>query len=166
MSRLEKLSWSCLEERWLSSRVCCIPLALAAALLTKTFPWPSYLRSRTNLMRILQISDGNERRANPMGCSRRLCTVDALWHRHCASQVSNDWNMNLRLMADIKGSLTDTTYPTVIFSSSNGSVLCSRDAPIPVTTHFAAQIVVFDVKIPVTVGFPVSVLMALFSLSR
>ncbi|GJJ74621.1 elongation factor 1 alpha-like protein [Entomortierella parvispora] len=38
---------------------------------------------------------------------------------------------------------------------STGSVLCSRDAPIPVTTHFAAQIVVFDVKIPITVGFPV-----------
>ncbi|KAF9121855.1 HBS1-like protein [Mortierella sp. 14UC] len=38
---------------------------------------------------------------------------------------------------------------------STGSVLCARDAPIPVTTHFAAQIVVFDVKIPITVGFPI-----------
>lgn len=36
-------------------------------------------------------------------------------------------------------------------------MLCARDSPIPVTTHFAAQIVVFDVKIPITVGFPVSV---------
>lgn len=43
-----------------------------------------------------------------------------------------------------------------ILQVSNGSVLCARDAPIPVTTHFAAQIVVFDVKIPITVGFPVS----------
>ncbi|KAF9920366.1 HBS1-like protein [Linnemannia zychae] len=38
---------------------------------------------------------------------------------------------------------------------STGAVLCARDAPIPVTTHFAAQIVVFDVKIPITVGFPI-----------
>ncbi|KAG0012360.1 HBS1-like protein, partial [Entomortierella chlamydospora] len=38
--------------------------------------------------------------------------------------------------------------------TSNGSVLCARESPIPVTTHFAAQIVVFDVKIPITVGFP------------
>ena len=43
-----------------------------------------------------------------------------------------------------------------ILQVSTGSVLCARDAPIPVTTHFAAQIVVFDVKIPITVGFPVS----------
>ncbi|ORZ28982.1 P-loop containing nucleoside triphosphate hydrolase protein [Lobosporangium transversale] len=44
-----------------------------------------------------------------------------------------------------------------ILKVSNGSVLCTREAPIPVTTHFAAQIVVFDVKIPITVGFPVIV---------
>ncbi|KAF9927049.1 HBS1-like protein [Mortierella alpina] len=44
-----------------------------------------------------------------------------------------------------------------ILQVSNGSVLCSRDEPIPVTTHFAAQIVVFDVKIPITVGFPIIV---------
>ncbi|KAG0330240.1 HBS1-like protein [Dissophora globulifera] len=42
-----------------------------------------------------------------------------------------------------------------ILQVSNGSVLCARDAPIPVTTHFAAQIVVFDVKIPITVGYPI-----------
>ncbi|KAF9423335.1 HBS1-like protein [Podila epigama] len=42
-----------------------------------------------------------------------------------------------------------------ILQVSNGSVLCAREAPIPVTTHFAAQIVVFDVKIPITVGFPI-----------
>ncbi|KAI8348136.1 P-loop containing nucleoside triphosphate hydrolase protein [Mortierella sp. GBAus27b] len=44
-----------------------------------------------------------------------------------------------------------------ILQVSNGSVLCARESPIPVTTHFAAQIVVFDVKIPVTTGFPVIV---------
>ncbi|KAF9170598.1 HBS1-like protein [Mortierella sp. AD011] len=42
-----------------------------------------------------------------------------------------------------------------ILQVSNGSVLCARESPIPVTTHFAAQIVVFDVKIPITVGFPI-----------
>ncbi|KAF9899999.1 HBS1-like protein [Linnemannia zychae] len=42
-----------------------------------------------------------------------------------------------------------------ILQVSTGSVLCARDAPIPVTTNFAAQIVVFDVKIPITVGFPI-----------
>ncbi|KAF9114640.1 HBS1-like protein [Mortierella sp. AM989] len=42
-----------------------------------------------------------------------------------------------------------------ILQVSNGSVLCARETPIPVTTHFAAQIVVFDVKIPITVGFPI-----------
>ncbi|KAG0096859.1 HBS1-like protein [Podila epicladia] len=42
-----------------------------------------------------------------------------------------------------------------ILQVNTGSVLCARDAPIPVTTHFAAQIVVFDVKIPITVGFPI-----------
>ncbi|KAF9189708.1 HBS1-like protein [Haplosporangium sp. Z 767] len=44
-----------------------------------------------------------------------------------------------------------------VLQVSNGSVLCSRETPIPVTTHFAAQIVVFDVKIPITVGFPIIV---------
>ncbi|KAG0200265.1 HBS1-like protein [Mortierella sp. GBA30] len=42
-----------------------------------------------------------------------------------------------------------------ILQVSNGSVLCARDEPVPVTTNFAAQIVVFDVKIPITVGFPI-----------
>ncbi|KAF9347262.1 hypothetical protein BGX26_001248 [Mortierella sp. AD094] len=42
-----------------------------------------------------------------------------------------------------------------VVKSNNGSVLCARESPIPVTTHFAAQIVVFDVKIPITVGFPI-----------
>ncbi|KAF9436139.1 HBS1-like protein [Entomortierella beljakovae] len=42
-----------------------------------------------------------------------------------------------------------------ILQVSIGSVLCTVDAPIPVTTHFAAQIVVFDIRIPITVGFPI-----------
>ncbi|KAI1314573.1 HBS1-like protein [Mortierella claussenii] len=42
-----------------------------------------------------------------------------------------------------------------ILQVNNGSVLCGREHPIPVTTHFAAQIVVFDVKVPITTGFPI-----------
>ncbi|KAF9970706.1 hypothetical protein BGZ73_006548 [Actinomortierella ambigua] len=42
-----------------------------------------------------------------------------------------------------------------ILMVSTQSVLCARDHPIPITSHFAAQIVVFDVKVPITVGFPV-----------
>ncbi|KAI9144006.1 P-loop containing nucleoside triphosphate hydrolase protein [Paraphysoderma sedebokerense] len=36
-----------------------------------------------------------------------------------------------------------------------GHVLCPPSAPIPITNHIGARIVVFDVKIPVTLGFPV-----------
>ncbi|KAF9160072.1 hypothetical protein DFQ26_005907 [Actinomortierella ambigua] len=44
-----------------------------------------------------------------------------------------------------------------ILQVSTQSVLCARDHPIPITSQFAAQIVVFDVKVPITVGFPVIV---------
>ncbi|CAG8519580.1 14783_t:CDS:10 [Dentiscutata erythropus] len=36
-----------------------------------------------------------------------------------------------------------------------GSILCPPSQPVPVTSHFLARIVVFDVKIPITRGFPV-----------
>ncbi|CAG8609156.1 17331_t:CDS:10, partial [Cetraspora pellucida] len=36
-----------------------------------------------------------------------------------------------------------------------GSVLCPPSQPVPITSHFLARIVVFDVKIPITRGFPV-----------
>lgn len=38
---------------------------------------------------------------------------------------------------------------------SSGCVLCSPQHPVPVTTSFTAQIVVFDLKIPITSGYPV-----------
>ncbi|RIB04352.1 P-loop containing nucleoside triphosphate hydrolase protein [Gigaspora rosea] len=36
-----------------------------------------------------------------------------------------------------------------------GSILCPPSQPVPITSHFLARIVVFDVKIPITRGFPV-----------
>ncbi|CAG8762180.1 16329_t:CDS:2, partial [Acaulospora morrowiae] len=36
-----------------------------------------------------------------------------------------------------------------------GSVLCPPSNPVPITSHLRAQIVVFNVKIPITKGFPV-----------
>ncbi|ORZ01606.1 P-loop containing nucleoside triphosphate hydrolase protein [Syncephalastrum racemosum] len=42
-----------------------------------------------------------------------------------------------------------------VLNLSTGCVLCSPSKPVPVTTSFTAQIVVFDVKIPITCGFPV-----------
>uniref|UniRef100_U9V464 Elongation factor 1 alpha-like protein n=1 Tax=Rhizophagus irregularis (strain DAOM 181602 / DAOM 197198 / MUCL 43194) TaxID=747089 RepID=U9V464_RHIID len=36
-----------------------------------------------------------------------------------------------------------------------GSILCSVSHPVPVTSYILAQIVVFDIKVPITKGFPV-----------
>ncbi|RHZ72463.1 hypothetical protein Glove_242g84 [Diversispora epigaea] len=36
-----------------------------------------------------------------------------------------------------------------------GSILCLPSDPVPVTSHFQAQILTFDIKIPITRGFPV-----------
>lgn len=36
-----------------------------------------------------------------------------------------------------------------------GTILCPPSQPVPITSHFLARIVVFDVKIPITRGFPV-----------
>ncbi|RKP38665.1 P-loop containing nucleoside triphosphate hydrolase protein [Dimargaris cristalligena] len=38
---------------------------------------------------------------------------------------------------------------------SVGSVLCPRDHPIPTTSRFEAQIVVFETKVPITQGYPI-----------
>ena len=40
---------------------------------------------------------------------------------------------------------------------STGSVLCNPDNPVKVSTSLQAQVIVFDIEIPITVGFPVSV---------
>ncbi|KAG9302906.1 hypothetical protein G9A89_022322 [Geosiphon pyriformis] len=42
-----------------------------------------------------------------------------------------------------------------IMQLSTGAILCSPFHPVPVTSHFLAQIVVFDVKVPITRGLPV-----------
>ncbi|KAI7870745.1 P-loop containing nucleoside triphosphate hydrolase protein [Spinellus fusiger] len=42
-----------------------------------------------------------------------------------------------------------------ILSLSTGCVLCSTSHPVSMTTTFVAQIVVFDIKVPITCGFPV-----------
>ncbi|KAJ8653690.1 translation elongation factor Tu [Lichtheimia ornata] len=42
-----------------------------------------------------------------------------------------------------------------IMNLSNGCVICNPQFPVPVTSTFTAQIVVFDIKIPITAGFPV-----------
>ena len=45
---------------------------------------------------------------------------------------------------------------TLLLSDSTGSVLCSVENPVPVTTRVEARIIVFNIDIPITVGFPVS----------
>ncbi|CAO3640610.1 unnamed protein product [Cunninghamella blakesleeana] len=42
-----------------------------------------------------------------------------------------------------------------ILNLSTGCVLCNPLEPVPVTTTFTAQIVVFDIKVPITSGFPI-----------
>lgn len=44
----------------------------------------------------------------------------------------------------------------LLLSDSTGSVLCSVENPVPVTTRVEARIIVFNIDIPITVGFPVS----------
>ncbi|KAG1138419.1 hypothetical protein G6F37_010530 [Rhizopus arrhizus] len=42
-----------------------------------------------------------------------------------------------------------------IMNLSNGCVICTGSNPVPVTSTFEAQIVVFDVRIPLTLGYQV-----------
>ncbi|KAI9476268.1 MAG: P-loop containing nucleoside triphosphate hydrolase protein [Benjaminiella poitrasii] len=42
-----------------------------------------------------------------------------------------------------------------IMNLSNGCMLCSSKNTVPVTTNFEAQIVVFDIRVPITPGYPV-----------
>ncbi|KAI7847354.1 P-loop containing nucleoside triphosphate hydrolase protein [Circinella umbellata] len=42
-----------------------------------------------------------------------------------------------------------------IMNLSSGCVLCNPLSPVPVTSTFTAQIVVFDLKVPITNGYPV-----------
>lgn len=40
-------------------------------------------------------------------------------------------------------------------TNSNGCLVCTASKPVPVTSTFEAQIVVFDIRIPITPGYPV-----------
>ncbi|KAM3581643.1 hypothetical protein VKS41_005807 [Umbelopsis sp. WA50703] len=42
-----------------------------------------------------------------------------------------------------------------IMQLSSGTVLCTPSNVVPVTSYFEAQVVVFDIKVPITSGFPV-----------
>ncbi|KAI8326916.1 P-loop containing nucleoside triphosphate hydrolase protein [Blakeslea trispora] len=42
-----------------------------------------------------------------------------------------------------------------IINLSQGCLLCSASNPVPITSTFEAQIVVFDIRIPITPGYPV-----------
>ncbi|KAI7901247.1 P-loop containing nucleoside triphosphate hydrolase protein [Cokeromyces recurvatus] len=42
-----------------------------------------------------------------------------------------------------------------IMNLSNGCMVCTSANPVPVTTNFEAQIVIFDIRIPITPGYPV-----------
>ncbi|CAO3627181.1 unnamed protein product [Mucor hiemalis] len=42
-----------------------------------------------------------------------------------------------------------------IMNLSNGCIVCAGANPVPVTSTFEAQIVVFDIRIPITPGYPV-----------
>ncbi|KAG2228809.1 hypothetical protein INT48_000082 [Thamnidium elegans] len=42
-----------------------------------------------------------------------------------------------------------------ILNLSNGCIVCTPSRPVPVTGLFEAQIVVFDIRIPITPGYPV-----------
>jgi elongation factor 1 alpha-like protein len=43
----------------------------------------------------------------------------------------------------------------LIYVYSNGCLVCTASKPVPVTSTFEAQIVVFDIRIPITPGYPV-----------
>ena len=51
--------------------------------------------------------------------------------------------------------VAETILSSLSFYSA-GSVLCSPDHPIRVTTRIEARVIVFNIDIPITVGFPVS----------
>ncbi|KAI9356865.1 P-loop containing nucleoside triphosphate hydrolase protein [Pilaira anomala] len=42
-----------------------------------------------------------------------------------------------------------------ILNLSNGCLVCTPSRPVPVTSTFEAQIVVFDIRIPITPGYPI-----------
>ncbi|XP_017029781.1 protein HBS1 [Drosophila kikkawai] len=54
------------------------------------------------------------------------------------------------------GDQVSVTLPAVdINNVTVGCIICDPQTPIPVTTRFQARIIVFNVKVPITMGFPV-----------
>ncbi|XP_020799968.1 HBS1-like protein [Drosophila serrata] len=54
------------------------------------------------------------------------------------------------------GDQVSVTLPALdINNVTVGCIICDPQTPIPVTTRFQARIIVFNVKVPITMGFPV-----------
>jgi len=54
------------------------------------------------------------------------------------------------------GDQVSVTLPALdINNVAVGCIICDPQTPIPVTTRFQARIIVFNVKVPITMGFPV-----------
>ncbi|XP_075159400.1 translation elongation factor EF-1alpha (GTPase) HBS1 [Haematobia irritans] len=77
---------------------------------------------------------------------------------------------SLREQGQVKSLLIDELSQNTVFAGDQvtvtlsgvdinnmmvGSILCAPQHPIPVTTRFQARILVFNVKVPITIGFPV-----------
>lgn len=55
------------------------------------------------------------------------------------------------------GSYANVVLANVDLENINvGNVLCDVENPIPVTTHFEARIVIFNIVLPITIGYTVS----------
>ncbi|KAI8877204.1 hypothetical protein K501DRAFT_298387 [Backusella circina FSU 941] len=65
-----------------------------------------------------------------------------------ANEVSSQW-------AAAGDSVVMTLANLDIMKLSNGCIICSGINPVPVTSLFEAQIVVFDIRIPITPGYPI-----------
>ena len=48
------------------------------------------------------------------------------------------------------------SYMVTLYSI--GNVLCNPENPIRVSTSLEARVIIFDVEIPITMGFPVRIL--------
>lgn len=77
---------------------------------------------------------------------------------------------SLREQGQVKSMLIDEMTQNTVFAGDQvavtlsgidinnvtvGSVICDPQHPIPVTTRFQARILVFNIKVPITIGFPV-----------
>ncbi|XP_013117019.2 protein HBS1 [Stomoxys calcitrans] len=77
---------------------------------------------------------------------------------------------SLREQGQVKSLLIDEMSQNTVFAGDQvavtlsgvdannimvGNIICAPQHPIPVTTRFQARILVFNVKVPITIGFPV-----------